>query len=70
MIDMAPMSSESIDFKSARPAGPDLARRVLDALRGLRFGSVEIVVHEGRVVQLERREKFRLDRASEPEAAD
>jgi hypothetical protein len=29
-------------------------------LRGLRFGSVEIVVHEGAVTQIERREKVRL----------
>lgn len=34
---------------------PELQR----ALTGLRFGSVEIVVHEGRVVQIERREKIR-----------
>lgn len=30
------------------------------ALRDLSYGSVEIVVHDGRVVQIERREKFRL----------
>ena len=30
-------------------------------LRGLRFGSVEITVHYGRIVQIERREKLRLD---------
>ncbi len=39
----------------------DLGRTVLRALRGLRFGSVEIVVHEGRVVQIERRERVRFD---------
>ena len=33
---------------------------VVQALHGLRFGSLEIVVHEGRIVQLERREKVRL----------
>ncbi len=33
---------------------------VAQALHGLRFGSLEIVVHEGRIVQLERREKVRL----------
>ncbi len=30
------------------------------AVRGLRFGSVELLVHDGRVVQIERREKVRL----------
>jgi hypothetical protein len=38
-------------------------RAVLEAIRGLRFGSVEIVVHEGRVVQVETREKVRFEDA-------
>ncbi len=35
--------------------------RIEAALHGLRFGSVEITVHYGRIVQIERREKLRLD---------
>jgi len=35
--------------------------RIGAALRGLRFGAVEITVHNGRIVQIERREKLRLD---------
>lgn len=31
------------------------------ALAGLRFGAVEITVHHGRIVQIERREKVRLE---------
>ena len=42
-----------------------LAERIVQALRGLRYGSVEIVVHDGRVVQFERRERVRLDRNEE-----
>lgn len=34
---------------------------VLNALRGLRFGSIEVVVHNGRIVQVERREKVRIE---------
>ena len=34
--------------------------KILAALQDLRFGSVEITVHEGRIVQIERKEKFRL----------
>lgn len=30
------------------------------ALDGMRFGSVQIIVHEGRIVQIEQIEKFRL----------
>lgn len=35
-------------------------RKVAAILDTLRFGSIEIVVHEGRVVQIERREKVRV----------
>jgi hypothetical protein len=35
--------------------------KLLAALKNLRFGSVEITVHEGRIVQIERREKLRLN---------
>ncbi|MBP9826436.1 MAG: YezD family protein [Thermoanaerobaculia bacterium] len=34
---------------------------VVQALRGLRFGAVEAIVHEGKVVRIERREKLRLE---------
>lgn len=36
-------------------------RAVLLALKGIRFGSVEIIVHDSRVVQIERKEKTRFD---------
>ncbi len=39
-------------------------RELLRALVGLRFGTVEITVHNGRIVQIERREKVRLDEAT------
>ena len=42
---------------------PDWERAVVEAIRALRYGSVEIVVHEGRVVQIETREKVRFDEA-------
>lgn len=35
---------------------------IVQALQGLRFGSVEVIVHEGKVTQIERREKLRLQR--------
>jgi hypothetical protein len=34
---------------------------VRHALSGLRFGSVEIIVHDSKVVQIERKEKLRLN---------
>jgi hypothetical protein len=37
-----------------------ILREIQNALRNLRFGSVEITVHNAQVVQIERKEKFRL----------
>lgn len=37
-----------------------ILREILTALHGLKFGSVEITVHNGQVVQIERKEKIRL----------
>ena len=31
------------------------------ALRGIRFGSIEIIVHDSKVVQIERKEKVRFN---------
>jgi hypothetical protein len=46
------------------PPTPKSSQRPLEsviatALKGLRYGSVEIVVHDAKVVQIERKEKFR-----------
>jgi hypothetical protein len=42
-------------------AGGLLGAAIARALRGLRFGSIEITVHDGRITLIERREKIRLD---------
>ncbi|HUE94287.1 sulfur starvation response protein OscA [Pseudomonas sp.] len=41
-----------------------ILREIQAALNGLKFGSVEITVHNGQVVQIERKEKFRLQAQS------
>jgi hypothetical protein len=38
--------------------------RIRDALRGLRFGTVAVIVQDGVIVQIERTEKLRLGRAA------
>jgi hypothetical protein len=38
-----------------------LEQAIAQALRELRFGSVEIIVHDSKVVQIERREKVRVE---------
>lgn len=37
-----------------------LIREILKALQSIRFGSIEITVHEGRATLIERKEKVRL----------
>lgn len=39
-----------------------IEQAILLALKGIRFGSVEIIIHDSRVVQIERKEKMRMDR--------
>ena len=43
------------------PLPPHLLRELRQALRTIRSGALEIVIHEGRVVQLELREKLRFE---------
>jgi hypothetical protein len=40
----------------------DALERINSALRGLRYGTVTAVVQDGVVVQVERTEKFRLEK--------
>ncbi len=49
------------------PTSPDntpaqkTVAEILRAIENLRYGSIEITVHEGRITQIERREKVRLN---------
>lgn len=38
-----------------------ILRQVSDALRSIRYGSIEVVIQDGRIVQIETREKRRFD---------
>ncbi|MFT3831484.1 MAG: YezD family protein [Opitutaceae bacterium] len=42
-------------------AGPEWLAVVREKVEGLRFGVVQIVVHDSKVTQIERTEKTRLD---------
>jgi len=57
-------SMRSATFRTVDSDPQDIPTEVLDTLtrliRELRFGSIEIIVHEGRVTQIERREKLRF----------
>ena len=39
-------------------------REILEAVRSIRYGSVEVVIHDSRVVQVTRTEKIRLEPGS------
>lgn len=41
-----------------------LTQQILRALQEIRYGSVEIVIHDSKVVQIERKEKIRIDKDS------
>jgi len=49
---------------SKEQQSPNIANQIAAALQGIRFGSVEIIIHDGKVVQIERKEKLRFDTKS------
>jgi hypothetical protein len=53
---------------NAKESGPRWLQIVQQQVGSLRFGLVQIVVHDNRVVQIERTEKVRLDQADEQSA--
>jgi hypothetical protein len=52
------------DVQSDAQSGDEILRRIANAISGVRFGSVEVVIQDSRVVQIERKEKFRFDKNS------
>jgi len=64
------MSTTTPDSKSAADPSPDWIALVSKNVEGLRFGVVQLVVHDGRVTQIERTEKTRLPAARDPQGHD
>lgn len=60
----------AIDSSSASSVTPDWIALVREKVEGLRYGVVQLVVHDGRVTQIERTEKTRLSSARETPAAE
>ncbi len=55
------MSSEtSVQNPGFGTSNQQLFNTIAAALEGLRYGALEIIVHEGHVVQIERKEKLRF----------
>jgi hypothetical protein len=59
---MAISESTLSDDGATEDRAPDGLDRISAALRGLRYGTVTAVVQDGVVVQVERTEKFRLEK--------
>lgn len=58
--------SQSSDVESLPESLPPAAWDLIqDSLRGLRFGQVLLVVHEGAIVQVERTERKRIPRTGD-----
>jgi hypothetical protein len=59
--------SSSHNFLASQPSGsaqsavPEWLDVVREKVEGLRFGVIQLVVHDGRVTQIDRTEKTRLD---------
>jgi len=45
------------------PWNRELEKVVKDALKSVRFGTITLVVQDGRVIQVDKNEKIRIDRA-------
>lgn len=41
---------------------PKVVAEILTALRGLRYGSIVVTIHDSKVVQIEKNEKVRLQK--------
>ncbi len=39
----------------------EISHQIASILQDIKFGSIEIIIHENRVVQIERKEKLRFD---------
>ena len=59
---VAPPAAETPDAAAHRVTEQEQA--VLDAIRATPYGSVEVVLHQSRIVQVVRTQKLKLDPAS------
>ena len=54
-------------MNSAPPVLPQaLLQQISDAITGVRFGHVQIIIHNAQVVQIEKVEKVRVDTSANP----
>lgn len=57
-----PGRNDEANLKEKTEPSPAWLRLVRDYVRSLKFGTVQITVHDSRVVQVERAERLRFDK--------
>ena len=63
--------SQNITITQTKPGTPpEWLRVVQEKVESLRFGVVQLIVHDGRVTQIERTEKTRLQSTRDPQFAE
>lgn len=69
---MSSVSTTTSAVSGSAAATPDWIALVREKVEGLRFGVVQLTVHDGRVTQIERTEKTRLpaSRDGQPSAQE
>ena len=60
---MIVLQKTETDSQTTQQVVDEILRAVQELKNGSGFGSIEIVIHEGRVTQIEKREKLRLQQA-------
>jgi hypothetical protein len=56
------MVASTVEFDAQFSDGEvELIRKIVSAIKGLRYGSVTIIVHDGRIMEFQRSEKFRIE---------
>jgi hypothetical protein len=48
--------------QTGRHIPSDIKQQILRAIASIEYGSVEVVIHDGKIVQIESREKVRVGR--------
>ena len=60
-------NGNAVSTSKQREVAQEILRAVEELQQGSGFGSIEIVLHEGRVTQIEKREKFRFNQSAQQE---
>lgn len=58
------LETSTPDAQPVLNSADEVILRIAKAISGVRYGSVEVVIQDSRVVQIERKEKFRFDKSS------